>query len=94
MAHSPARSSRALGSSLVGGLARRSRSLSQKAGAAMRRLGGQSSLIRLSQPQAAPTQGDIEAQARKLADWMRQRRAQGLESVFLQSEFTHSVLPL
>jgi hypothetical protein len=95
MAHSPARSSRSLGSSLVGGLARRSRSLSQKAGAVMRRMGGQSSLIRLSQPHAAaPTQGDIEAQAHKLAEWMRQRRAQGLESVFLQSEFTHSVLPL
>jgi hypothetical protein len=93
MAHSPVRSTRSLGAALVGGLARRSRSLSQQAGAVVRRLGGQSSLIRLSQPRPQSSSDDIEAKAQKLAAWMRQRRAQGLESVFLPSEFTHSVLP-
>lgn len=93
MAHSPVRSSRSHGVGLVGQLARRGRSLSQKAGAVVRKLGGASSLIRLSTAHAEVSHDDIEAKARKLADWIRQRRAQGLESVFLQSEFTHSVLP-
>ena len=93
MAHSPVRTHRSLGAALVGGLARRSRSLSQKASAIVRRVGGQSSLIRLSQARTQSSADDIEAKAQQLAAWMRQRRAQGLESVFLPSEFTHSVLP-
>ena len=93
MAHSPVRTSRSLGVTFVGQLARRGRSLSQKAGAVVRKLGGQSSLIRLSQSHADLSHDGIEAKAQQLAEWIRQRRAQGLESVFLHSEFTHSVLP-